>query len=368
MSTRSYSLDEAKRIARGACFLGSGGGGPLATGLRLLDTLDSDTSFPVCDVDDVVSGLTAVVALVGSPAACDKLNNADAAVQAFKCINEQYDKGIKYVVPVELGGLNTVIPFMVAEQCGLTLIIAEGAGRAVPTLCMTSYAAAGLKADPTWLAGNAGRAVTLHVDPVAQAEGMLRPILADFDEEAGLAMWVMTPVQLAATVKIRGTLDLALRLGGEFGQPGAGDALMEILNLKEVNRPCRRLVERGKVTLVQEQTAGGFDLGRVVIDAGAAGSVTIYNQNENLLLYASSEHAPRAIAPNLICYLDADTAAPHSNTSIKPGMSLSVYEVAACAAFFNQSALVEATRDVLVGIGYAGAPPARTRAEDGRSA
>ena len=98
---------------------------------------------------------------------------------------------------------------LVAARLGLTVIDGDGAGRAVPSLPMLTYAAQHVDPRPAVLVSQDGLTVELDVTPAKGEHGdpqhqqdvsiileqMMRPIVAapEFKEFGGLAMWVMKP-------------------------------------------------------------------------------------------------------------------------------------------------------------------------------
>ncbi len=349
-------------ICYGATFLGSGGGGPFKTGNTLIGTLKIKqgksnlydavqtlvnnvfrnlpedvevTVKTVEEVDDHV-GLTAVVAFIGSPNAMLQLDNVDPVIAAFEKLNDQLklkNQRIGYVIPVELGALNSIVPILVAAQKEIPVINADGAGRAVPSLTTTTFGAADLSANPTILAKSEKKGISVFVETAAEAESFVRPVLEFFDEQAGLAMWAMDKETLQRAVPIRGTLQLAQEVGELFNHTA-------IFPEQSVEYIIHAIVQKlneygwqaapvfaGIVQPPEQKTQGGFDYGTVILrNEENQQEAWIYNQNENLIAWNPQKSAPIITAPDSICYLYIDRdlngsvlrVLPFSNADIIP--------------------------------------------------
>ncbi len=114
-----------------------------------------------------------------------KIQNSQSAIAAFDRLNKEYRGQIGYVIPGEIGAVNTIALILVAIDKGIPVIDGDGAGRAIPALTMTTFAALNLSANPTVLANNQGQAVSVFAGDASQAESYCRPILEVFDQEAG---------------------------------------------------------------------------------------------------------------------------------------------------------------------------------------
>ena len=72
---------------------------------------------------------TAVVAFMGAPEKMLKTQNSQSAIAAFDGLNKEYSRQIGYLMPIEIGALNTIAPIMVAIEKGIPVIDGDGAGR-----------------------------------------------------------------------------------------------------------------------------------------------------------------------------------------------------------------------------------------------
>jgi DUF917 family protein len=343
--------DDLKSLAHGACFLGCGGGGPLIATLKILEAFPDSASVACVPLEIALQderGLTAVVAFIGSPNAADQLKYPlPDAIAAFKNLNEKvktkYGREITYLVPAEVGAGNTIVPFIVACEVNkereekIKVIDADGSGRAVPQVTLSTFAANGLSCNPTVLSRSKEKvqeslaerviphvtlftssayglrydpvfsstdeksySVSLEIDSAADVEDLARIAISNdiFDQCAGLAMWPMDSEQLKQADPVEGTLRKALGLGKLLRGPGPND--LDLLG---------RQVFVGTLVDIQTSTSGGFDHGLGKLENEET-TFFIYIQNENIIGWCSDQSEPKTMAPDLICYLAEEYEQP----------------------------------------------------------
>ncbi len=312
--------DDLETIVYGATFLASGGGGSFASGWNLVKHFPDHGRVQAVSVEEAgadENALSAVVAYIGAPDAIAGLGKPTGAINALKKLNQLYNNRIHYIVPVEIGGLSTIVACLTAAELEMAVVDGDGAGRAVPTLTMTTFAGAGYSGNPSVLDNSDGEGLLVEVEAISDVEGLVRPILGApaYNEKAGLAMWPMTAQELIQGVPIRDTLTLSWKLGHALRH---SEQKIETLlrTLQGEGREPYRLMQ-GRVHLLSEQTRGGFDFGKVVFrDQDGAPKGYIYNQNENLVAWSPQQARPLAIGPDSICYVTL-SGLPFSNADIQ---------------------------------------------------
>jgi DUF917 family protein len=296
---RTLSADELDLILQGACFLGSGGGGPLVLGRQFIaDIAKAPNPVTVVDVASVPPDAAgAISAGVGSPAAAASGFPSDAAGVAWHELERVVGHPFTHIVPAEVGAGNTFIPFLLSAQTGLPVIDGAGADRAVPALQLCTFAAADVPVG-TVVLGNSDLVLSFATKDPAVADQAMRALLGGnlFDEDAGSAVWAMTGEQIA-TGAVRGTTTRALEVGTVLKT--ASDPVQAVATLLGGS-----VLVRGTITDIGEVTGGGFDTGHVTITASdKAGSVTVVNVNENLIAWSGQSPTVLATAPDLLCYV-----------------------------------------------------------------
>lgn len=348
---RTLTTDELDLILQGACFLGSGGGGPLALGRQFIqDIAAAGNPVRVVDVASVPPDATgAISAGVGSPAAAASGFPSDAAGVAWRELENVAGRR-SHIVPAEIGAGNTFIPFLLSAQTGLPVIDGAGADRAVPSLPLCTFAAAGVPLGSVVL-GNSDLVLRFTAPDPAAADTKMRMLLGGnvFDQDAGSAMWAMTGAQIGAAA-IRGTTTRALDVGTLLRT--SSDPVTDV-----AEHLGGSVLVRGTITDIGEVTGGGFDTGHVTITAsGGATSVTVVNVNENLIAYSGQSPTVLATAPDLLCYVSAQGQA-FSNAEAasyqKAGTEVALVVVPSSAQMRVRS-LLDGFATVLASIGYYG--------------
>lgn len=310
----------------GGCFFGSGGGGTVVSARGLVSHFEVGDYYPtdrvrVVSVDEATQGDSVMVAYMGSPEAIDGAAYPEGPVRAVQQIQArlaEQGRKLAYVVPPESGALGFTVACLVAAKLGLAVVDGDGAGRAVPSLPMLTFASRHVDPRPAVLVSQDGLAVELDVTP-AQGQGgdrrhqedvsviveqMMRPIVAapEFKQFGGLAMWVMTPEVLRHALPITGTLQRALDFGravqsGELRT--AGDAMAFLFERFGVR--AHALFDPAELAGAAVDTSGGFDLGTVTVRAGRHTAEVLY-QNESLLAWSDAVPHPLCMAPDGICW------------------------------------------------------------------
>ncbi|MBB3104370.1 DUF917 domain-containing protein [Azomonas macrocytogenes] len=324
----AYELgpQDLESLLLGGAFFGSGGGGTITSARHLAANFHEGDYYPservrVVSVEEASDGDTVMVAYMGAPEAINSTSYPIGPVAAVRQVQERLatqGRRLAYVVSPESGALGFVVACLVAAKLGLAVVDADGAGRAVPSLPMLTYAAAEISPRPTFLVSQGELCVELDVTPRGSTNGdlthqqdvsviveqMTRPIVAaaQFGEFGGLAMWIMTPAQLPTALPIRATLSRALQLGRalQAGQIGSATAMIDYLD-RQFGIVARAISQPGELVSAELDTAGGFDLGKVYLQAGGRRYTVVY-QNESLLAWDSTRPQPILLAPDSLAY------------------------------------------------------------------
>lgn len=310
----------------GGCFFGSGGGGTVLSARGLVQHFKVGPYYPadqvrVESVAEATEGDAVMVAYMGSPEAIDGAAYPEGPVRAVQQIQArlaEQGRKLAYVVPPESGALGFTVACLVAARLGLAVVDGDGAGRAVPSLPMLTFASRHVDPRPAVLVSQEGLAVELDVTP-AQGRGgdrqhqedvsviveqMMRPIVAapEFKQFGGLAMWVMTPEVLRHALPITGTLQRALDFGRAV-QAGTLKTPTEVIRFlaERFDVKAQPLFDPAELAGAAVDTTGGFDLGTVSIRAGRHTAEVLY-QNESLLAWSDASPHPLCMAPDGICW------------------------------------------------------------------
>ncbi len=325
---RELDRTAVERIAKGACFLGSGGGGPLSITPAIIDNIFKATdSVKVVDINEVADDAhLAISAGMGSPQRAAGMTFDTAPAVAFEAVATLYGKPLNYVAAIEVGAANSVIPMLVAAQKNIPLIDANGAGRAVPTLPSTTFSQVGIPATPAVLSavGVPGNpCVTCPSgDSAEEVEAWAGEVLTtdpNFTKyNAGaIALWPFNGKILKSgsginAAAIGGSLVLAEKIGAALESKTPVDSVQQVLT---ESKQAHHFLGIGKVIAVKEEAVGALDGGIVVIDMGKH-IIELPYLNEFLGAFVWDSQKPGyVLGPDMICCM-TPAGEPLSNPSI----------------------------------------------------
>jgi DUF917 family protein len=322
--TRALGSQEIEDIALGAAILGSGGGGdPFIGKLMALQAVAEHGSIQLCGVDEVPGeGLAVPVAMMGAPTVVlEKIPNGGEIGRAFASLSSFLGQEVSCIIPIEAGGLNSMLPLALSAALGIPTMDLDGMGRAFPELQMVTFHLHGIPATPMVIADEKGNQSLLTTVDNLWTERLARALTTQMGGSAMIAIYPMR-VEQAAQYGIRGTITLAERLGhvlreARRSNQSAVDAVIE------AGRGVRLFT--GKIADVRRQTTGGFARGEVIIeglDECRGFSLSLAFQNENLV--AILEGKVIASVPDLIVVLDQETGVPITTEALHYGLRVVV--------------------------------------------
>src|SRR3989449_8526824 len=143
MALRPVSAAEIESLAIGAWILGTGGGGsPYLALLNMRKLYREGAAVALLDpMDRADDARVAVVSNMGAPlVGQERLTDPRTIALAVRMMEEY--RGVRFdaVMSLEIGGGNSLQPFMAAAELGLPVVDADCMGRAFPEAQMTSFA------------------------------------------------------------------------------------------------------------------------------------------------------------------------------------------------------------------------------------
>ena len=169
-------------------------------------------------------------------------------------------------------------------------------------------------------------------------EWIARGITIRFGGIAYFANYPMSGVEVKRSA-VKHTLSLARQIGEIIhnARSRKKDPFDELCSfLATTSYAVARVIFDGKITDVDRRTSEGFTLGSVSID-NPQGRCTIEFQNENLVARVDGEVL--AIVPDIISILDAETAMPITNETLRYGQRVKVMAVRVPAIMRSEAAL-----------------------------
>ncbi|PYO51120.1 MAG: DUF917 domain-containing protein [Candidatus Rokuibacteriota bacterium] len=152
---RDVSAAEIESLAIGAWILGTGGGGsPYLALLNMRRLYRDGVVVRLMDPMDLADDdLVAIVSNMGAPlVGQERLTDPRTIERAVRMMEEYLNRRFTAVMSLEIGGGNSIQPFMAAAMLGLPVVDGDCMGRAFPEAQMTSFAIHDLPMYPLTLA------------------------------------------------------------------------------------------------------------------------------------------------------------------------------------------------------------------------
>lgn len=338
-ATWRVTADDVAAIARGASVLGSGGGGDpylgrLLVARAVLQGRDITIVQPDRLADDA---MVIAVAQVGTATVfAERLAQGGEAGFAVASLERYLGQRAAAVMCYEIGGINSMLPLLVAAQRGLPVVDADIMGRAFPELQMTTLDMYGAPAAPIALCDDRGNVTIIAAtEDKFWAERLARALALAM---GGLA-YVARPVPRAADLAhmaVGGSYSRAHALGAALQEMRAGEPRVETMLASH----GVRLAFRGMITGVERRATGRVTRGTATVqgrDAVANGSFSIEFQNENLVVRRGMETL--ATVPDIICVVDEETGEVVYTEALSTGLRVAVIALPADRKLTTPAAL-----------------------------
>lgn len=314
-----------EHISVGAAFLGTGGGGdPYIGKLMAFSAIEENGPVRLYSVDEIEDeDFFIPAAMMGAPSVLvEKFPKGDEFVKVFQQLAKYLGRDkITGTYPMEAGGVNSMIPIVVAAQLGLPLIDCDGMGRAFPELQMVTFNLDGISATPMAITDEKGNVGIFETIDNKWTERLARTATVEMGASALVSLYPTTGAQLKNS-GVHNIVTLSEKIGEIISSKNRDpkDKLEQLLNLTSGYE-----LFQGKITDVIRETKGGFNLGRMHlegIEAHKEEQMKVHFQNENLLAEKNGQVV--AITPDLICLVDYETLLPVTTESLKYGKRVRV--------------------------------------------
>jgi DUF917 family protein len=318
-------------LERGVALLGSGGGGDTAMTAVLLRRLLERGHEPVVrPVGELPPAARVVpVGVVGATAAfTEKLPGGDEFASAVAAVERWTGERADALMSIEIGGLNGLMPLVVAGELGLSYVDADLSGRGLPRLDQLAVAATGRGIAPAALAEPGGQVMLLAAGSDAMVERGARAFVASSGGWAAFALAPIPAGELAAC-SVPGTTSAALALGRRVlaaGESPARDRLAAALDGSVLARG--RVLEVARHVGPGQHGSPGFGRGSVTL-ADHPGGELLRLEMENEYLLALRDGVPVASTPDVLSVLDHRTGVPVQCDGIRVGLEVDVVRLAA---------------------------------------
>ncbi|WAH37155.1 DUF917 domain-containing protein [Alicyclobacillus dauci] len=332
-------------LSIGAAILGTGGGGdPLIGKLMAQQAIAEYGPVELVSLDEIDdTDVVFPVAMMGAPTVfLEKVPAGEEGYMAVQRMERHLGKKVTALCPIECGGMNSMIPFVVAARMGLPVVDGDGMGRAFPELQMETFHVLGVSGTPACIADEWGNVVLFETVDNYRLESFARACTVKMGGYSHLVDYPMTGTQVKGTA-VRGTVSMAIRLG---------EALQEahrshVNPVEAVLAATRNTIYghgialfQGKVVDVSRRTSDGFAVGQARLqgfDEEEGKSMVIDFQNENLIAKVGDEVV--ASVPDLITLLDPDTGYAITNERLRYGQRVVVIGIPTPEIMRSEAAL-----------------------------
>ena len=322
---RKIGIPEIEDIALGAALLGAGGGGdPYVGKLIAIGAVQECGPVTILDPDEVPDdALVVPIAMMGAPTVlCEKAIGGEEYKTLYETVSAFYGKPIYAFMPIEAGGVNSMLPIAAAARLGLPLVDCDGMGRAFPELQMVTFTIGGGSATPMAMVDEKGNSCIFRTVTNKWTEEMARAVTMACGGSVSVSLYAMEgrfmkEYGVHGIVTRSETLGSAIRKVKEVSDKTPEEAFIEITEGYKLFQ--------GKICDVLRDVRNGFNFGKVLLDGigdDKGRSAYVEFQNENLTAVVDGKLL--ATTPDLICLVDIETFIPVPTDALKYGKRVMV--------------------------------------------
>ena len=322
---RKIGIPEIEDIATGAALLGAGGGGdPYVGKLVAIGAVQEMGPVTLLDPDEVPDdALIIPIAMMGAPTVlAEKAIGGTEYKKLFDMVSKFFGKKIFAFMPMEAGGVNSMLPIAASARLNLPMVDVDGMGRAFPELQMVTFTIGGIKATPMALVDEKGNSCIFETITNKWTEELARAVTMSCGGSVSVSLYPMTGKQMK-DFGVRGIVTRSEKLGR---------AIRTIKDSKN-KTPEEHFLDlsqghklfKGKIADVLRETRSAFNFGKVVLEGIGefkGHEAFVEFQNENLTATVDGEIL--ATTPDLISLVDVETFIPITTDALKYGKRVMV--------------------------------------------
>ncbi|QQE80475.1 DUF917 domain-containing protein [Alicyclobacillus sp. SO9] len=320
---RELTEENLRNIAMGAAVLGTGGGGNAHMGLlTALQVMKQGYKFELTEPEELEEDLVAVAMFgIGAPTVgVEKIRNGSESIRAMKTLERYLGKKFQAIAPIEVGGVNSMLPLALGAMTGLPVMNLDGMGRAFPEVQMVTYSVYGIEASPMAVADERGNVNLIDAYSDVWTERIARATCVVEGGHADALGYVSTVGEFIRT-SVPSTYTLAERIGNVIRY--SRDVWNEVLDTVDGH-----ILFEGKCSDIERKMVAGFARGSASIEGMGpykGSEMTISFQNENLV--ALLDGKPVATVPDLITVMDYENAKPLTTEVLRYGVRVKVLAI-----------------------------------------
>ena len=212
---RKIGIPEIEDIATGAALLGAGGGGdPYVGKLVAIGAVRDRSPVTLLDPEEVPDdALVVPIAMMGAPTVlAEKAIGGTEYQKLFEMVSKFFGQKIYAFMPIEAGGVNSMLPIAAAARLGMPMVDVDGMGRAFPELQMVTFTIGGMKATPMALVDEKGNSCVFETITNKWTEELARAVTMSCGASVSVSLYPMSGKQMKE-FGVRGIVTRSQRLG-----------------------------------------------------------------------------------------------------------------------------------------------------------
>jgi uncharacterized protein len=318
---RYLGIEEIENIAIGAAILGTGGGGdPYIGKMMAIEAIKRYGEVQMISVDELgEDDLVVPVSTIGAPTVgIEKIPSEVELTASLDLLEKILGKKAAAVMPIEIGGSNSLIPVAAAARKGIPVLDADAMGRAFPEAQMVTFHLDGHSPGTVTMGDEKGNAVVYYPINGEWSERIARAITIQMGGSAKMCDYALEGKHVKKSA-IPDTLTLAEEIGSII-------RTSKSKGLNPINELLNKLngfeLFQGKAVDIRRKIQDGFTKGEALFEGikeDKEKQVRLFFQNEHLLALDEQTQKPLAITPDLIAVLDLETGAPITTEGLKYG-------------------------------------------------
>ena len=344
-------------LALGSGVLACGGGGnPYYGQLVARELLAEHGAVQVIDTEEIEADALAIFpAIMGAPlVGIEKPPSLSALRAGFGAVERSLGDRVGAFVAAEVGGVQSVLPLLLAALSGRPLLDGDGMGRAFPEAQMCTFLLYGFGPGlPCAFSDDHGLLWHLPSLPFSLGRGhfggtgqvgrlvglTLERVFRRYCARKGGWIYVTATIDQPSLQRtlVRGSIGLALAIGRAVASARShGDDPVEAAR----GVASGKLLFQGRIVDVERRFRTGHDWGTLRIeglDADGGSKAEIAFKNEYLILHVDGE--ARLTVPDLITCLETQSGTPITTEVVRPGLRTSVIGLRSTPLYRTEEAL-----------------------------
>lgn len=321
---RLLERQEIEDIARGSAVLGTGGGGdPYLGKLAAIEAIKKHGPLQLVDIHELPDDMLVAFPFgIGSPVPfLERITLTRELITAYHAMSRYFGQEIGAVMSIEIGGMNSVLPFATGRELGLPVIDGDCMGRAYPEIQLVTLTLFGHSAAPLVVADEHGNVTVVDTVDNTWAERIARPVAVEMGAIAGGFGYPVTVKDLKEAA-ILGSVSFAEEIGKAIrvAQVEHRDPVEAVLDTAGGFR-----LFSGRIVDVERRTQKGWALGETRIagvDEFTGREMVVRFQNEHLVAIENDEIV--ASVPDLLAILDTERGEPITTENLRYGFRVTV--------------------------------------------